>query len=296
MRFERVGSIIDLDIDKKICRKIYRGPFAEERAFDERTALEVCRRVGLLAPKALRSAHGSAPWLEMTLENGSDWEGHVAESPREYVNSAGSYIKRLHELFRPDSPGFGWLPSRQDIFAGSADFLLFLVRDQMLSLPEHINSGLVHLISEACRDAPLVPLHRDVKPEHVLRAEATSIRPENTPMGSSSNNSTCMIDWEYSSRGPAFYDWAMLTWRAWRDICSTIQCPGIENASADTLVSAVLEVSDLPQEQLAVGVARAALVWAQHRGSAEFVVATRCCTAALDGASLAAILEISKLS
>src|ERR1022692_551350 len=130
-RLERIGSVIDFDTHRSICRKVYRGPFAEERAFDERTALEVCRRVDLLAPRALCSGHGKAPWLEMTLMGGSAWEGHIVEDPREYVTAVGTYIRRLHEMFRPDCPGFGWLPSKQDIFAGSADFLLFLMREEI---------------------------------------------------------------------------------------------------------------------------------------------------------------------
>jgi hypothetical protein len=295
-RLDRPGSFIFLDTELGICRKVYRGPFAEERAFDERTALEVCRRVGLLAPRALRSGHGKAPWLEMTLERGLAWEGHVAEAPREYVTAVGDYLRCLHGLFRPDSPGFGWLPSRQDIFSGASEFLIFLVRDQIASLPAAIGSGMTRLISAACHDSPLVPLHRDVKPEHALGTDLADTFSERKLMRLNSLEGMCLLDWEYASRGPAFYDWAMLTWRACCDLPLGAHCSVSDSAVAeDALVSAVIEVSGLPQQQLAVGIARAALVWAQHRGSAEFAAAVRCCTAALDGASPQAILEISGL-
>jgi hypothetical protein len=286
----RPGSHVTISSDGRRCFKRYIGPFSEERAFDERTALETCRRNGLRAPRAIASGHGDQPWLVMTRCPGESWRGAVASDPEQYIRAVGAYLERLHQLFVPSQPGFGWLPSCQDVFEDSAAFLAFLMRTSLRRLADDIRARLLRVLQRSCRAAPLVPLHRDIKPEHVLHAGAVAT----LGFDELELPAICILDWEYASRGPALCDWGTLIWRAWTDCASPVTA-GARAMLVRRLADAVLVASKLPEHDVAVGLARAALVWAEHREQYEFDVAVACCLAILENGTIADALMASAL-
>ncbi|SDH42330.1 Phosphotransferase enzyme family protein [Sinosporangium album] len=202
--------------------KIYRGIDPVRRQEREIQALSSAFKCGLKTPQVLEAERlGPDAWVLVTVVPGRPLTLGKSVDMEEYLHYVQALTRALADQQPPAAPGAGW--GHNHDFHSTSEYLT-----GMLSARARRTSWWLELCSKLADldGAPLVHLHGDVKPEHIL-VEAGRMY---------------VVDWEACARGPAVMDVADAVFHAVRDY----QYDSVEGCVASALRALALTDHNMP--------------------------------------------------
>jgi hypothetical protein len=177
--------------------KIYRGIDPRARQVRELYALLTAPQFGCWVPQVLdHGQHGNITWTAIGVVSGTPLSLDGPDDVAIFLHAADSLLAPLHAAETLEKAGSGWQGLQSPT---TSAFLASQISPRMRSLSAWPRLG------TQLRDLdtlPIVLLHGDVKPEHVLTGPGHAM----------------LVDWEASSRGPAVLDQSDATFHVLRDL------------------------------------------------------------------------------
>ncbi|MFF7737280.1 phosphotransferase [Streptomyces sp. NPDC007984] len=179
--------------------KIYVGIDPEGRRQREVATVERAALWGISVPSVLATGNNEpGSWTAFRTVGGSPCSVSTHSAIEEYIGHVAAVSGRLHRPVAGARPGSGW-EARQASVVSSHQFLLDQFSHRCRSLPWWA------VLSEALQaidSHPVVRLHGDLKPEHLL-VDGERLH---------------VVDWEASACGPAVLDYADVVFHLVRDL------------------------------------------------------------------------------
>lgn len=177
--------------------KIYREIDPAGRQARELYALRKVPDFGITVPDVLNHGlHGSITWTELAVAPGTPLPLKHDDDVPAFLAAAQALLAPLHAREITREAGYGWNDPRS---SATSVFLASQLSQHTRSLSfwpqlrDHLRSLDV---------LPVVRLHGDVKPEHILIGAGPHV----------------LVDWEACARGPAVLDETDATFRVLRDL------------------------------------------------------------------------------
>lgn len=193
-------SVTRISLDGTSLLKRYRGVEPLARRDREVQALHVAGSEGLSTPTVRGTGEGeNSAWAVISVVSGQPCSVASPSDVRAFIREVTDLRARLDEIPCPSMAGSGWHQDPADSETTASEYLLA----QLSSSCHHklwwpdLQALLRPLDWE-----PVVHLHGDIKPEHLLVQEAN----------------TYIVDWEACGRGPAGCDFADAVFHAVRDL------------------------------------------------------------------------------
>ena len=177
--------------------KIYRGIDPGARQARELDALHTAPQFGCHVPRVLH--HGqyrNINWTAIAVVSGMPLSLDCPGDVPFFLNAADSLLAPLHACGTAERAGPGWHGPQSST---TSAFLASQLSTRVRALPTWPR------LDNHFRDLdtlPIVLLHGDVKPEHVLTGSGHAM----------------LVDWEACARGPAVLDQSDATFRVLRDL------------------------------------------------------------------------------
>ncbi|UZX22764.1 phosphotransferase family protein [Streptomyces tanashiensis] len=186
-------------LDGRSLLKVYVGVDPAGRRRREVEAIRGGGRQGLSVPTVLGTGtEGDSAWTVFQMLPGRPCTIETLPAVREYLDQILALSDQIHRPAPGLAPGSGWVPHHRDPFTHRG-FLLRQLSPRCRLLPWW--ADLAELLAPI--DAhPVVLLHGDLKPEHLL-VDGDRIH---------------VVDWEASGRGPAVADHADVAFHLARDL------------------------------------------------------------------------------
>ncbi|MFJ2813722.1 MULTISPECIES: aminoglycoside phosphotransferase family protein [unclassified Streptomyces] len=200
---EKPNSITRWAIDGRSLLKIYRSIAPGERRRREVDALKLAAEWGLPVPPVLATGeHESSVWSVFGAVPGGPCSTHTTRGVQDYVQHVINVTGQLHRETNSVPPGSGWRWLEDDALGSNRSFLLDQLSARCRQLPwwPELEAAL-----KPCNELPVVYLHGDLKPEHLLL----------------DGHQLHIVDWEASGRGPAVSDHADAAFHLIRDMIYT---------------------------------------------------------------------------
>ncbi|WP_149180952.1 aminoglycoside phosphotransferase family protein [Streptomyces sp. TRM49041] len=186
-------------LDGRSLLKVYIGIDPAGRRSRELEAIRGGCRHGLSVPTVLGTGFdGESAWTVFQLLPGRPCTVETLPGLREYLDRILALSGRLHRPVTGLAPGPGWMPHHSDPFT-QRGFLLRQLSPRCRLLPWW--AELAELLAPI-DSHPVVRLHGDLKPEHLL-VDGDWLH---------------VVDWEASGRGPAVADHADVAFHLARDL------------------------------------------------------------------------------
>lgn len=185
-------------MDGSALLKFYTGIDPEDRRLREAATVECAALMGISVPSVLATGNdGAGSWTVFQAVGGTPCSVGTRTAAEEYIGHVVAVSSWLHRPTAGVTPGSGWRGCRS-ASASSSQFLLdqFSPRCRWLPWWAVLDQALQTIDSH-----PVVRLHGDLKPEHVL-IDGKHLH---------------VVDWEASSCGPAVADQADVVFHFVRD-------------------------------------------------------------------------------
>ncbi|MFJ9211483.1 aminoglycoside phosphotransferase family protein [Streptomyces sp. NPDC102264] len=186
-------------LDGSALLKVYVGIDPEGRRRREAETVEQVVRRGLSAPAVLATGKCVAgSWTVFSKLPGRPCSIGSHEAIAEYIGHVFDVTRRLHQPVPDLAPGFGWDRKQADPDS-HREFLLDQLSPRCRRRPWWAALGRALQSPDA---QPVVRLHGDLKPEHLL-VDGADLH---------------VVDWEASARGPAAVDYTDVIFHLVRDL------------------------------------------------------------------------------
>ena len=193
-------SVTRISLDGASLLKRYRGVEPLARRDREVQALRVASSEGLATPTVRGTGQGeNSAWAVVSVVPGHPCSVASPSDVRAFVHEVSHLRAKLDKIARPTTAGAGWHQSPADSESTASEYLLAQLSPRChreLWWPD------LQALLRPLDWEPVVHLHGDIKPEHLLVQE----------------EGTYVVDWEACGRGPAGCDFADAVFHAVRDL------------------------------------------------------------------------------